>query len=168
MDFTSCITIPFVSVSPHIHILALKLPFTPKIQKNIPKPNQTNKKEESHCERCSVAHSLPFCPYIFNCKCSSPSTIILVQGLWLPVFTIDNEPPQGLLLDIPPLPCAMEILLVWICRFFPFTGSRSPQVVIGMDQFIALTLCLGYSQVGQPARLIFLVFNFCSTDILKS
>jgi hypothetical protein len=34
----------------------------------------------------SVSHSIPFCPHIFNCKCSFQGVNGLFQGLWLLLY----------------------------------------------------------------------------------
>jgi hypothetical protein len=71
-----------------------------------------------------VSQSRDFWPHFFAFKRSLHWVIGLVQGLCL-LLHLQYGNLRGCLLDIPLLPCVIEMLSFWICRTGPCMHSSS-------------------------------------------
>ena len=130
MDFTSCIPIPLISLS--LQICPLPLQPHPQIKTKIKRKTKTNTKKQNKNKKTqkknlveavvwsTESHSSPISPFIFPCKYHCHTSLVQLQAPGF-CYTTDNGLSLGLLLDMQFLPCAVEILLIWICTFIPFT-----------------------------------------------
>lgn len=113
----------------HIHFLPpSNLPSTPvqppikQTPRKKGKTKWTNKKREKFKNlimEASVWHSesccIPLCPYISTWQTFIAESLVWCEALGLDYTNDAPPPPLGLFLGIPLLPCAVDILQIWVC-----------------------------------------------------
>lgn len=146
LSFTSHISIPFLSLSLSIFPLPLQLPPSNKIKFK----RKKNQFWQGSCSCDIASHTVNPSVHILLVRVHYKESLV-----WFEVsgfcYTINAGSSPELLLVILLLPCAVEILKLWVCRTGPIMYSSRSQM--GWLSRWVMTLVLGLSGCSRLVSL---------------